>query len=243
LFPYVLFNINTMVRKYRILIVDDESRILFFLSTKLKELGFDVIAAGDGKTALEKLNSEEPDLVVLDVIMPGISGFEVLKELRRYSAIPVIILSARDEPIDKIKGLSLGADDYLQKPFNVDELIARIDAIRRRSQSEHEKDMTRHFTAGNLEIDFPGRSAKLSGKELQLTRVEWLLLSELAQNAGHIMLHEDLLTRIWGPEYRNDIHILRTWISRLRSKVEENPRKPQLIRNIPKTGYIMDKMA
>jgi two-component system KDP operon response regulator KdpE len=243
LFPYVLFNINTMVRKYRILIVDDESRILFFLSTKLKELGFDVIAAGDGKTALEKLNSEEPDLVVLDVIMPGISGFEVLKELRRYSAIPVIILSARDEPIDKIKGLSLGADDYLQKPFNVDELIARIDAIRRRSQSEHEKDMTRHFTAGNLEIDCPGRSAKLSGKELQLTRVEWLLLSELAQNAGHIMLHEDLLTRIWGPEYRNDIHILRTWISRLRSKVEENPRKPQLIRNIPKTGYIMDKMA
>ena len=232
-----------MVRKYRILIVDDESRILFFLSTKLKEIGFEVVVAGDGKTALEKLNSEEPDMVVLDIIMPGMSGFDVLKELRRYSTIPVIILSARDMPVDKIKGLRLGADDYLQKPFNLDELIARIEAIRRRSKSEHEKDMPKRFTAGNLEIDFPGRSAMLSGSELQLTRVEWLLLTELARNAGHIMLHEDLLTRIWGPEYRNDIHILRTWISRLRSKIEQNPRKPQLIRNIPKTGYIMDKTA
>jgi two-component system KDP operon response regulator KdpE len=230
-----------MTKKYSILVVDDEPRILNFLSTKLNAIGYDVLLAGNGKIALEKINTEEPDLVILDIIMPGMSGFDVLKELRRFSSIPVIILSARDLPIDKVKGLRLGADDYLQKPFNVDELIARIESIRRRFKPDKKRQMAKYFKAGNLEIDFGGHSATLSGKKLQLTHMEWLLLAELAQNAGCIMLHEDLLTRIWGPEYRNDIHILRTWISRLRSKIEENPKNPSLIRNIPKTGYIIEK--
>ncbi|MBN1375168.1 MAG: response regulator transcription factor [Dehalococcoidia bacterium] len=229
------------MKKYRVLVVDDEPRILNFLFTKLNARGFNVLTASSGLEAIEKVQSEEPDLIVLDIIMPHMSGFEALKEIRRFSSIPVIILSARDDAADKIRGLQLGADDYLPKPFNADELIARIEAIKRRLDSSKQRKIAEPASIGYLEIDFAGRSVSIDGKKLQLTRIEWLLLSELAQNAGHLMLHQDLLTHVWGPEYRDDVHLLRTWISRLRSKIEKDPKKPALIINIPKTGYIMEK--
>ena len=228
------------VKQFRVLVVDDESRILNFLSSKLRASGYEVLTASNGVEALEQVQAEEPDLVVLDVLMPKKDGFETLKELRTFSPVPTIILSAKGTNADKVKGLSLGADDYLAKPFSPDELIARIEAVRRRLAPAEKRKTYEQLSLGALTIDFKKRLVIVRGKETRLTRIEWLLLSELAQNAGKLMLYSDLLTRIWGPEYRDDVQILRTWISRLREKVESEPDSPKLIRTVPKTGYMID---
>ncbi|MDP3879263.1 MAG: response regulator transcription factor [Dehalococcoidales bacterium] len=229
-----------MVTPFRILVVDDEERILNFLRAKLRASGYEVIVAKDGFEALEQIQAQSPDLMVLDLVIPGLSGLDTLKELRRFSPIPVIILSARGTDTDKIKGLSLGADDYLAKPFNPDELVARIEAVRRRLEPEAQRKKTEPLSLRDMSIDFEKRQVIISGKEQHLTRLEWLLLSELARNAGRLMLYEELLTRLWGPEYRNDVQLLRTWISRLRNKLEKNPSAPALIRTVAKTGYIIE---
>jgi DNA-binding response OmpR family regulator len=228
------------MKKFQILVVDDEQRILNFLSSKLRASGYEVITASNGFSALGQVQAQEPDLVVLDILMPKKDGFETLKELRTFSSVPTIILSAKETNADKVKGLSLGADDYLAKPFSPDELIARIEAVRRRLAPDEKRKIHEQLSLGDLVIDFKKRLVIVRGKETRLTRIEWLLLSELAQNAGSLMLYSELLTRIWGPEYRDDLQILRTWISRLREKIESEPNSPRLIRTIPKTGYIMD---
>ena len=202
-----------------------------------------MLTAGDGFEALEQAQAQEPDLVVLDLLMPKMDGLEMLKQLRSFSAVPVIILSAKGADIDRIKGLTLGADDYLPKPFNPDELVARIDAVRRRLRPAGRRKNDEAVRFGDVAIDFNKRGVAIRGEEKHLTRVEWLLLSELVQNAGRLMLYEELLTRVWGPEYRNDIQILRTWISRLRSKLEMSPGSHNLIRTVPKAGYIIDQPA
>jgi len=229
-----------MVKQFRILIVDDEVRIIKFLEVKLKASGYEVLTANEGKVAIEIVETQEPDLVVLDIVMPGLDGFETLKQIRAVSGVPVIILSARDKSTDKILGLELGADDYLAKPFNPDELVARIETVKRRLATNENRIVYDDFSTGNLNIDFKRRSVKVDDNEVHLTRIEWLLLSELAQNAGNLMIYEDLLARIWGPEYRNDIQILRTWISRLRNKVEKDPKNPAIIKTVPKTGYMVE---
>ena len=231
------------MKEFRVLVVDDEERILNFLSYKLKASGFSVLTANNGKAGLEQAQAQEPDLVVLDVVMPGLDGFETLKQLRSFSSVPVIILSAKESSIDKIKGLSLGADDYLPKPFDPDELVARIEAVRRRLESAAGRKRPEPLSIGKLTIDFDRRTVAISGEEKNLTRIEWLILSELARNTGRLMLYEELLTRVWGPEYRNDVQLLRTWVSRLRHKLEEDPTNPQLICTMPKAGYIMHHAA
>ncbi|MDH5696840.1 MAG: response regulator transcription factor, partial [Dehalococcoidia bacterium] len=178
---------------------------------------------------------------VLDLLMPKMDGFEMLKELRTFSAVPVIILTAKGADADRIKGLQLGADDYLPKPFNPDELMARIEAIRRRLEPSERRRIPEVFNLGHVTVDFKRRTVLVGGEEKYLTRIEWLLLSQLINNAGRLMLYEELLTRVWGPEYRNDVQILRTWISRLRGKLESDPNNPKLIRTIPKTGYMVDQ--
>jgi DNA-binding response OmpR family regulator len=242
----LLFGLNRYVqdktlKQFSVLIVDDEPRILNFLSSKLKVSGYEVLTAGNGAQALEQVRAQEPGLVVLDVLMPKMDGFETLKELRSFSSVPVIILSAKETNADKVKGFNLGADDYLAKPFNPDELVARIEAVRRRLAPAENRKTHEQFPLGDLIVDFKKHLVVVKGKEVRLTRIEWLLISELAQNAGSLMLYSDLLTRVWGPEYRDDVQILRTWISRLRNKVETNPNHPALIRTIPKTGYIIDQ--
>jgi len=229
------------MKQFRVLVVDDEERILNFLKSKLKVSGYEVLTASNGVEALEQVQAQEPDLVVLDVMMPKMDGFETLKELRTFSSVPVIILSAKGANADKVKGLALGADDYLAKPFSPDELVARIEAVRRRLASAENRKVYEQLSLGNLTIDFKKRLVIVKGEEARLTRIEWLLLSELARNAGRLMLYGELLTRIWGPEYRDDVQILRTWISRLRSKIERDPNNPALIRTIPKTGYMIDQ--
>jgi DNA-binding response OmpR family regulator len=228
------------MRRFRVLVVDDEQRILNFLSSKLRVSGYEVLTASNGEEALEQVQAQEPDLVVLDVFMPRMDGFETLQELRAFSSVPVIILSVKGTNADKVKGLSLGADDYLAKPFSPDELIARIEAVRRRLSPDDKRKIREQLFLGDLVIDFKKRLVIVRGEETRLTRIEWLLLTELAQNAGSLMFYSNLLTRIWGPEYRDDVQIIRTWISRLRKKIESDPNNPTLIRTIPKTGYIMD---
>lgn len=229
------------MKRFNILLVDDEQRILIFLRSKLKASGYDVITASNGAEALEQVRAQEPDLVVLDIMMPKMDGFETLKELRTFSPVPVIILSAKGTNEDKIKGLGLGADDYLAKPFSPDELVARIEAVKRRLAPEEKRKTMEQFSLGDLTVDFKKRVVLVKEEELHLTRIEWLLLSELVQNAGSLMLYNDLLTRVWGPEYRDDVQILRTWISRLRNKIEKDHNQPAFIRTVPKTGYIIDQ--
>ena len=229
------------MKRFVILLVDDEERILNFLKTKLKLLSYEVIFATNGIEALEQVQGQEPDLVVLDVMMPKKDGFETLKELRTFSHIPVIMLSAKGDDSDRIKGLALGADDYIAKPFNPDELVARIEAIRRRLSSLERKNIPRELVVHSLNINFDERHLTVRGKEVKLTRIEWLLLSELAINAGQLMTYYDLLSQIWGSEYRDDVQILRTWISRLRQKIEVDPADAKFISTIPKTGYIFNK--
>jgi two-component system KDP operon response regulator KdpE len=204
-------------------------------------LSYEVILANNGIEALQQVQEQGPDLVVLDVIMPKKDGFETLKELRSFSSVPVIMLSARGDDSDRIKGLGLGADDYLPKPFNPDELVARIEAIRRRLNSPERKNTPKELIVHGLNINFDERRIIVRGKEEKLTKIEWLLLNELAGNAGHLMVYYDLLARVWGPEYRDDVQILRTWVSRLRQKIEIDPANPKIISTVPKTGYIFNK--
>ena len=232
---------DTTMKKFCILVVDDEKRILNFLRTKLKASGYEVLTAASGMEALEQVQAQEPDLILLDILMPKMDGFETLKNLRSFSATPVIILSAKGSDIDKIKGLGLGADDYIPKPFNPDELVARIEAVKRRIEPTEKRRTSESFRLDDLTIDFKSRKVVLDGDEKYLTRIEWLLLSELAHNMGRLMPYEELLSRVWGPEYRDDVQLLRTWISRLRSKLEKDPNNPNLICTIPKAGYIMEQ--
>ena len=229
------------MRQFRVLVVDDERRILKFLELKLKASGYGVLTADSGFEALEQVQAEEPDLVVLDVLMPKKDGFETLKELRAFSSVPVIILSAKEANTDKVRGLELGADDYLAKPFSPDELVARIEAVRRRLASVQERKVAEFITLGHMSVNFKKHTVTVNDEEIQLTRIEWLLLSELARNAGKLMTYSELLTKIWGPEYRDDVQILRTWVSRLRQKIEREPDQPAIIRTMPKTGYMIDQ--
>jgi len=229
------------VKQFRVLIVDDEPRIIKFLNLKLKASGYEVLTANNGAQAIAQVRAQEPDLLVLDVVMPGLDGFETLKQIRQFSAVPVIILSARETNVDKIKGLDMGADDYLAKPFNPDELVARIEAVRRRLAPAEDRKIVDIIKLENLIINLKSHLVLMNGKEIQLTRIEWLLLSELSRNAGKLMLYGELLSRVWGPEYRDDVQILRTWISRLRHKIEKGSKGQELIHTVPKTGYMIEQ--
>ncbi len=228
------------MKQFLILLVDDDERILNFLRSKLNALGYKVLSARNGLDALEQVKGQEPDLMVLDLLMPKLDGFETLKELRNFSTIPVIILTAKGADAEKIKGLELGADDYLPKPFNPDELVARIEAVRRRIEPAERRKAMAPLTLGDVVIDYDRHTVARDGQEVYLTRIEWLLLGELSRNCGRLMTYEKLLSQVWGPEYRDDVQLLRTWVSRLRYKLEADPGSPKLISTIPKAGYIIN---
>jgi two-component system, OmpR family, KDP operon response regulator KdpE len=227
------------MRKYLILVVDDEPAIVRLVRAKLQADGFAVITAGSGEEALETLERERPDLVVLDLMMPGIDGFETLRRIRAGRQTPVILLTARSGDADKLRGLEGGADDYLTKPFNPDELAARVTAVLRRTAGAvpAARQVLRYPA---VEIDLERRRVAVRGEEVRLSRTEWELLSQLGANAGKVMLHGELLSRIWGPEFRSEVHYLRTWVSRLRAKLETAPETPPLITTFPGVGYRME---
>ena len=230
-----------ILRQFRVLLVDDEPRILRFLKSRLEASRYEVLTACNGLEGLEQAQAQEPDMIVLDILMPKMDGFEMLKELRGFSSVPVIVLTAKGADADKIKGLQLGADDYLPKPFNPDELVARIEAVKRRLQPSEKLKIPEVFNLGDVSVDFRKHSVRVRGEEQYLTRAEWLLFSQLVNNAGRLMLYEEILTRVWGPEYRDDVQLLRTCICRLRHKLESHPNNPKLIRTVPRTGYIIDQ--
>jgi two-component system KDP operon response regulator KdpE len=221
----------------QILIVDDEAVIIKFVRANLKAEGWQTLTAKDGYEALQVIEKELPDLVILDIMMPNIDGLEVLRQLREWSQIPVIMLSVRGEEGYKVKCLNLGADDYVTKPFGADELIARIKAVLRRNETTNFANRQSLFTSGDLQINFGSKQVTAAGDEVQLTPTEYNLLQELVLNAGKVLSHDHLLRRIWGPEYGQEKEYVHVFIGRLRAKLEPDPTKPRYIITVPGIGY------
>ncbi|MBN1189115.1 MAG: response regulator transcription factor [Dehalococcoidales bacterium] len=221
----------------KILVVDDESRMVQFISMNLKLEGFAVTTASNGFEALEKVTREMPDLVVLDIMMPDMDGFETLKKIRELSAVPVIFLSVKNAPTDRIKGLDLGADDYLTKPFEPLELVSRIKAVLRRTEPESSNSRAVIVVDDELKIDFNLRRVFVRGREERLRPTEYRLLYQLVTNAGKLLTHEMLLARVWGPEYHDEDQYVRLYITYLRQKIEKDPKNPQYILSERGMGY------
>ena len=222
----------------KILVVDDDAHILEALTVgfQLQWQDAQVLAASDGETGLQRFFDEEPDVVVLDVSMPGKSGFEVLQEIRRVSDVPVIMLTARGEEMDQVRGLELGADDYVVKPFGHLALLARIKAVLRRAELPPPARAVPDFVAGDLTVNFQNQLVTVKGQPVKLTPVEYKLLYHLVRNAGRLLPHKALLDRVWGEDYGATSDYLKVFISRLRAKIEPNG-SPQYIRTERGMGY------
>ena len=223
----------------RILVVDDEPDVVesVRLGFTLQWREVDVIGAGDGETALDLVEREHPDIVLLDVGLPGIDGYEVLRQIRVFSDVPVVMLTARDDAMDKVKGLELGADDYVTKPFNHLELMARVKAVLRRLEMPAPTSRAPSFQAGDLEVDFARQEARLHGERLDLTPTEYKLLYHLVRNAGHILEHGTLLAKVWGREYVDEVDYIRVYIRRLREKLGDSSESPRYIQTERGLGY------
>ena len=223
----------------RLLVVDDEPDVVesVRLGFTLQWREVDVLEASDGDTALDVVEQEHPDIVLLDVGLPGMDGFEVLRQIREFSDVPVLMLTARDDAMDKVKGLELGADDYVTKPFNHLELMARVKAVLRRLEMPAPASRTPSFRAGDLEVDFAGQEARLRGERLPLTPTEYKLLYHLVRNAGHVLEHGTLLAKVWGREYVDEVDYIRVYIRRLRDKLGDVSESPRYIQTVRGTGY------
>lgn len=219
----------------RILAVDDEEQIRRALKSILSSRDYDVAFAANGEDAIDQAIDNPPDLIILDLSLPGIDGIEVCRELRTWYTRPILILSVRGSDADKIAALDTGADDYLTKPFSAGELLARIRALLRRADSQVTPAPV--IIAGDMEIDIARRTVKRSGQEIDLTRIEFDVLAYLAQNADCVVTSKMILEKVWGPEYRDDIQTLRVHISHLRKKVEPHPSVPQYILTEPSVGF------
>lgn len=220
-----------------ILLVDDEQLITDSLSYSLKREGFDVDIAGDGLTALSMVEEQHPDLVVLDLMLPDISGFEVCRRMRTFTAIPVIMLTARGEEIDRVLGLEVGADDYLAKPFSFRELLARIQAMLRRVQLDRQTPQPQLLSMGQLGLDPIARRVFKGDQEIQLSAREFDLLAVLMKNAGRAMSREELIKLVWGDDWVGDPRTLDVHVRWLRLKIEEDPATPQYIQTVRGFGY------
>jgi two-component system KDP operon response regulator KdpE len=223
----------------KILVVDDAPEVVesvtVGLSLHWREV--DVVGAADGKSALDQVERESPDLVLLDVGLPDMDGYKVLEEIRLFSDVPVLMLTARDDPMDKVKGLELGADDYVTKPFNHLELLARMRAVLRRLDMPAPKSRAPSFRAGELEVDFDAQEARLRGERLDLTPTEYRLLYHLVRNAGRVLQHGTLLAKVWGREYVDEVDYVRVYVRRLRDKLGDDPERPRYIRTDRGLGY------
>jgi DNA-binding response OmpR family regulator len=223
----------------RILIVDDEPRYLRLLEANLKTEGYDVQTAVDGLQAVELFSAQPADLILLDIMMPRLDGFGVCQRIREFSNAPIIMLTAKGEEQDRVKGLDLGADDYLVKPFSATELLARVRAVMRRAQLPSDSGQARFFSHENLKIDFARAEVWRGEQPVSLSATEYRLLLQFAHNIGRILTSEDLLTGVWGPEYRDDKEILWVSIARLRQKLEDDAHSPRHIVTRSGLGYFM----
>ena len=227
-----------MKGRARILTVDEEARYLRLLQICLEAGGYEVIPARDGKSGLEQVARAQPDLVLLDLMLPDISGYEVCRQIREFSNVPVIMLTARAEEVDKIQGLDTGADDYVTKPFSADELLARVRAALRRASGQPAAPRPARFQAGGLEVDFILHEVRAGGQEVHLTATEYRLLIELVQQPNRVLVPEYLLEKVWGPGYEAETRLLWQAVHRLRQKIEADPTHPRYILTRPGAGYI-----
>ncbi len=219
----------------KVLVIDDEPQIRRALRVFLEQNHHEVHLAASGEEGLDQAALTLPELVILDLAMPGLNGYEVCKQLRTWSKAPIIILSVRDQEEDKIKALDMGADDFLTKPFGMGELLARMRAVHRRAGTEDigESD----FNVDELHIDFSRRIVTLAGQEIHLTPKEYEMLRYMSMNVNRVLTHRQILTKVWGPEYADDTHTLRVHIANLRNKIEQTPERPKFIHTEPRIGY------
>lgn len=222
----------------RILVVDDEPRYIKLLRYNLESTGYEVITASTGTEALLLVALKKLDVIILDLRLPDLDGYEICRRIREFSWVPIIMLTARGEERDKVEGLRLGADDYITKPFSAEELLARVEAVLRRSHLPS-MDTQPVIKMGNLTIDLPNSRVEKDGKEVNLTPTEHRLLQCLAINVGRVVVQEELQERVWGPEYRERYEGLRVFIMRLRQKIEDDPEHPTYIITKPGIGYIL----
>src|SRR5436305_8083339 len=229
-------------KKTTILLVDDDVQLLKVVTHNLEAAGYQVLAVRDGVQALEAIEREAPELVLLDVMLPRMDGFEVCQRVREFSAVPIIMITPRGRGQDKVKGLDLGADDYLTKPFRVDELLARVRAVLRRAQftpNWHAQALSAATTIGELTIDYARHRVTKAGREVGLTPTEYRILAYLAQNAGRVVTQDLLLEHVWGSEYAGESHMLQVNVNRLRRKLEPDPAHPRYILTKVGIGYYL----
>lgn len=229
-------------KKVTILTADDDPQILRLVARNLQFEGYEVVTATDGQEALDHIESQRFDLAILDVMMPRLDGFTVCARVREFSSMPIIIVTARGQDQDKIRGLDLGADDYLAKPFSVEELLARVRAVLRRAQFAANPDgqgQRAVITLGDLALDLAQHRVTQAGEELDLTPIEYRLLAYLAQNAGRVVTQDLLLEHVWGEEYAGESHLLQVNMNRLRRKIEADPAHPRYLLTKMGVGYLL----
>jgi two-component system, OmpR family, KDP operon response regulator KdpE len=224
--------------KARILVVDDEPRYIRAIQVNLEASGYKVLTARNGQTAIELAANENPDLILMDIRMPGLDGYEACRRIREFSAAPIIMLTALAESANKVKGLDMGADDYVTKPFSADELLARVRAALRRIELSDGPKPQPAFQAGDLMVDFTQQQVFVCGREVNLTPTEYRLLCELVRQAGRVLVPEYLVEKVWGVGHEQDNHLLWQVVHRLRRKIERDPQNPQYIQTKPGIGYI-----
>jgi DNA-binding response OmpR family regulator len=225
----------------KILIVDDEPRVINLVREILLAMGYEVIAACSGDNGIELAAMEQPDLILLDILLPGaLDGYQVSKRLREFSDVPIIMLTAKVREMDMLKGFEVGADDYITKPFSSKELLARVQAVLKRSRVERPHKLGPKILCGDLTIDFARRAVFIGDREVYLTPTEYNLLYELATHPNQVLFHDQLLTKVWGAEYRDDVDYLRSYIHYLRKKLEIDPSNPKIIVSSPGVGYMLE---
>ncbi len=225
----------------RILVVDDEPQLLRALATNLKARGYEVDQAATGEAALMLAASHHPDLVVLDLGLPGIDGLEVIAGLRGWSAVPIVVLSVREREADKVAALDAGADDYMTKPFGMDELLARLRAaLRRGAPAEQEEAVV---TTLDFTVDLAAKKANRDGKDVRLTPIEWEIVEVLVRNEGRLVTQRQLLKDVWGPQYEKETNYLRVYLAQIRHKLEPDPARPRYFLTEPRIGYRFESGA
>ena len=232
-----------MTERLRVLVADDDPLVQRLVRTHLDRAGFRALLAADGEEAVDVTATEQPDLVVLDLMLPKLDGFEVCRRIREFSLVPVIMLTARGEQVDKLRGFEAGADDYLTKPFAPPELLARVRAVLRRTEQSAAPSAKALIRCGDVSIDLVRRRVTVRDEVVKLTPTEFQLLQQLALNAGKVLSHAELLTKVWGAEYRDDREYLWAYVRHLRRKLEADPDRPKLILSEPGYGYLLDCAA
>ncbi|MGH7661015.1 MAG: response regulator transcription factor [Vulcanimicrobiaceae bacterium] len=229
-----------MENKVTVLVADDEAGLVRLLKSELELAGYHVISAEDGTQAVELAAKREPDVIILDIMMPGKDGFAVCEEVREFSYSPIIMLSARGQQRDKVQALNIGADDYMTKPFGMEELLARVGAAVRRSRIAQGEIQRAPLRVGNITIDFGARQVRKGDKPVTLTTTEYKLLCALVKNPGRVVMHEALLSSVWGPEYTDQTEYLWVYVGRLRNRLEDDANQPKMILTVPGVGYRFD---